>query len=101
MVLAVPILKYPVLTADLVFISIGFQHCEHGPLVRELDLKLDKRGRLEIDDNKMTCLPGIFAAGDAELGSSLVVSAIFSGRQAAAGVHQYLMSERTLKLKEK
>ncbi|MBT6563396.1 MAG: hypothetical protein HON76_12820, partial [Candidatus Scalindua sp.] len=54
----------------------------------------------KIDDNKMTCLPGIFAAGDAELGASLVVSAIFSGRQAAEGVHQYLMSERTLKLNE-
>ena len=90
-----------VIPADLVFISIGFRHCEHGPLVTDLNLELDKRGRLKIDDNKMTCLPGIFAAGDAELGSSLVVSAIFSGRQAAAGVHQYLMSERTLKLKEK
>ena len=89
-----------VIPADLVFISIGFQHCEHGPLLMDLKLELDKRGRVKIDDNKMTCLPGIFAAGDAELGASLVVSAIYSGRQAAAGVHQYLMSERTLKLNE-
>jgi glutamate synthase (NADPH/NADH) small chain len=64
----------------------------------DLKLELDKRGRIQKDENKMTCLPGIFAAGDAELGASLVVHAIFSGRQAAEGVHQYLTSERTLKL---
>ncbi|GAX59518.1 NADPH-dependent glutamate synthase beta chain and related oxidoreductases [Candidatus Scalindua japonica] len=80
--------------ADLVFISIGFQHCEHGPLINDLKLELDKKGGIKIDDNKMSCLPGIFAAGDAELGASLVVRAIYSGRQAASGVHQYLMSER-------
>ncbi len=88
-----------IISADLVFISIGFQHCEHGPLLTDLKLELDKRGRIKVDENNMTCLPGIFAAGDAELGASLVVSAIFSGREAAAGVHQYLMSERKLNLK--
>ena len=87
-----------VIPADLVFLSIGFQHCEHGPLLMDLKLELDKRGRIQKDENKMTCLPGIFAAGDAELGASLVVHAIFSGRQAAEGVHQYLTSERTLKI---
>ncbi len=81
-----------IIPADLTFISIGFQHCEHGPLLMDLKLELDKRGMIKIDDNKMTYLPGIFAAGDAELGASLVVRAIFSGRQAAAGVHQYLGS---------
>jgi glutamate synthase (NADPH/NADH) small chain len=64
----------------------------------DLKLELDKRGRIQKDENKMTCLPGIFAAGDAELGASLVVHAIFSGRQAAEGVNRYLASERTLKL---
>jgi glutamate synthase (NADPH/NADH) small chain len=86
-----------IIPADLVFLSIGFQHCEHGPLLTDLKLEFDKRGNLIKDDNMMTCLPGIFAAGDAELGASLVVHAIFSGRQAAEGVHQYLLSERTLK----
>jgi len=87
-----------IIPADLVFLSIGFQHCEHGPLLMDLKLELDKRGSIQKDENKMTCLPGIFVAGDAELGASLVVHAIFSGRQAAEGVHRYLTSERTLKL---
>lgn len=86
-----------IIPADLVFLSIGFQHCEHGPLLMDLKLELDKRGSIQNDENKMTCLPGIFVAGDAELGASLVVHAIFSGRQAAEGVHQYLTSGRTLK----
>ena len=87
-----------IIPADLVFLSIGFQHCEHGHLLTDLKLEFDKRGNIKKDDNKMTGLPGIFVAGDSELGASLVVHAIFSGRQAAEGVHQYLTSERTLKL---
>lgn len=87
-----------IIPADLVFLSIGFQHCEHGPLLMDLKLELDKRGSIQKDENNMACLPGVFVAGDAELGASLVVNAIFSGRQAAEGVHRYLTSERTLKL---
>lgn len=64
----------------------------------DMKLELDKRGNIKKDDNMMTGLSGIFAAGDAELGASLVVHAIFSGRQAAEGVHRYLTSERTLKI---
>ncbi len=89
-----------IIPANLVFISIGFQHCEHGPLLMDLKLELGKRGRIKIDENKMTCLPGIFAAGDAELGASLVVRAIYSGRQAAEGVQKYLTTDRSLSLKE-
>ncbi len=89
-----------IIPADLVFISIGFQHCEHGPLLMDLKLELDKGGSIKIDENKMTCLPGIFAAGDAELGASLVVRAIYSGRQAAEGVQRYLSSDRKLNLRE-
>ncbi len=84
-----------IIPVDMVFLSIGFQHCEHGPRLMDLKLELDKRGNIQNDENKMTCLPGIFAAGDAELGASLVVRAIFSGRQAAEGVHRYLSTERT------
>ena len=89
-----------IIPADLVFISIGFQHCEHGPLLTDLKLEFDKRGNIKKDDNMMTCLPGIFTAGDSELGASLVVRAIFSGRQTAEGVHRYLTSEMTLKMSD-
>lgn len=93
--------SYKIIPADLVFISIGFQHCEHSPLLMDLKIEFDKRGNIKKDENKMTSLPGFFAAGDAELGASLVVHAIYSGRQAAEGVQRYLSSDRTLNLREK
>ena len=54
------------LKADLVFLAMGFLHVEHGPLVKDLNLKLDPRGNLVVDSNFMTSAPGVFAAGDAE-----------------------------------
>ncbi|MBM4053181.1 MAG: glutamate synthase subunit beta [Planctomycetes bacterium] len=79
-----------IIPADLVFLSIGFQHCEHGPLLMDLKLEFDKKGNIKTDTTMMTTVPGVFAAGDAELGATLVVDAIFRGRQAAEGVHKYL-----------
>lgn len=79
------------LKADLVLMAMGFLHLEHGPLVRDLDLKLDARGNLLVDEAFMTSRPGVFAAGDAETGASLVVRAIYRGRQAAEAVDRYLM----------
>ncbi|MEE9604474.1 MAG: glutamate synthase subunit beta [Candidatus Scalindua sp.] len=86
-----------IIRADLAFLSIGFQHCEHRPLLMDMKLEFNKKGNIKKDENMMTNLPGIFTAGDAELGASLVVHAIFSGRQAAEGVHQYLLTGSTLK----
>ncbi|MDR4498463.1 MAG: FAD-dependent oxidoreductase [Candidatus Scalindua sp.] len=85
-----------IIRADLVFLSIGFQHCEHGPLLADLKLEYNKRGNIKIDENMMTRFSGIFAAGDAEVGATLVVDAIFRGRQVAEKVDQYLISEKTL-----
>jgi glutamate synthase (NADPH/NADH) small chain len=42
------------------------------------------------DENYMSSVPGIFAAGDMRRGQSLVVWAISEGRGAAAGVNRYL-----------
>ena len=52
----------------------------------------DERGNLKVDSDLMTSVPGIFAAGDAVLGASLVVRAIDSGRLAAAGVNRFLQN---------
>jgi glutamate synthase (NADPH) small chain len=76
--------------ADLVFLAMGFVHVEHGPLVKDLNLKLDQRGNITVDADFMTSAPGVFAAGDAEMGASLVVRAIYRGRQAAAGITRFL-----------
>jgi glutamate synthase (NADPH) small chain len=79
-----------VLAADLVLLAMGFVHVEHGPMVQDAELCLDSRGNIIVDENHMTCVPGIFAAGDAVLGASLVVRAIHQGRRAAEGVGRYL-----------
>jgi NAD(P)H-dependent glutamate synthase small subunit len=81
------------LKADLVFLAMGFVHVEHGPLVKDLNMKLDPRGNIVVDSGFMTSTPGVFAAGDAEMGASLVVRAIYRGRKAAEGVNAYLKSK--------
>jgi NADPH-dependent glutamate synthase beta subunit-like oxidoreductase len=79
------------LRADLVLLAMGFVHVEHGPLVRDLGVATDARGNLVADRNCMTNVPGVFGAGDAVMGASLVVSAINLGRLAAEGADRYLV----------
>jgi NADPH-dependent glutamate synthase beta subunit-like oxidoreductase len=78
------------LRADLVLLAMGFVHVEHGPLIRDLGVATDGRGNLVADANSMTNVPGVFGAGDAVIGASLVVRAIDLGRLAAAGADRYL-----------
>ncbi|TCO09677.1 glutamate synthase subunit beta [Natronoflexus pectinivorans] len=79
-----------VIEADMVFLSMGFVHPVHEGLIKELNLELDPRGNVKIDDNYSTSMDGVFAAGDAANGASLVVTAIAKGREAAEKVHEYL-----------
>ena len=79
------------LKADLVFLAMGFVHVEHGPLVQDYNLKLDKRGNIIVDDCYRTSESAVFAAGDAATGASLVVRAINHGRRAAAEIDKFLM----------
>ena len=78
------------LPADLVLIAMGFVGPEQ-PLPAAFGCKLDHRGNIVHDDDMMTTVPGVFAAGDCSRGQSLVVWAIREGRQAARGVDKYLM----------
>ena len=80
------------LRADLVLLAMGFVHVEHGPLVRDLGVATDSRGNVVPDANLMTTVPGVFGAGDAVMGASLVVRAIDLGRRAAEGVNRYLIA---------
>jgi glutamate synthase (NADPH/NADH) small chain len=81
--------------ADLVLLALGFVGPEKG-LPVELGLKLDDRGNVWTDVEKMTSVPGVFAAGDCSRGQSLVVWAIHEGRKAARGVDKYLMYGETV-----
>ena len=85
-----------VIEADLVLLAMGFLHPEHDGLLNNLGVELDGRGNIKADANKMTSIPGIFAAGDAARGQSLVVWAIAEGRDAARGVDEYLMGHSNL-----
>ncbi len=83
--------------AHLVLIAIGFAGPETNTVVRELGLELTRRGTLAVDPStRMTSVPGIFAAGDAERGASLIVNVIADGRNAAQSVDRYLMGSTQL-----
>ncbi|HEX8855119.1 MAG TPA: glutamate synthase subunit beta [Thermoleophilaceae bacterium] len=79
--------------ADLVLLAMGFLHPQHEGLVEQLGVGLDGRGNLAAsEDDYATSVPGVFAAGDARRGQSLVVWAISEGRKAALSVDRYLAS---------
>jgi len=79
--------------ADLVLLAMGFLGPERGGVVTELDLRLTDRGTVWRDEHWMTSAEGVFAAGDAQRGQSLIVWAIADGRNAAAAVDTYLMTQ--------
>jgi glutamate synthase (NADPH/NADH) small chain len=81
--------------ADLVLLALGFVGPEKT-VPGQLGLKLDGRGNVWTDENKMTSAPGVFAAGDMSRGQSLVVWAIKEGRQAAQAVDRYLSYGETV-----
>jgi glutamate synthase (NADPH/NADH) small chain len=76
---------------ELVLLAMGYLHPETAGWVRDLGVETDGRGNVRTDADKMTSRPGVFAAGDASRGQSLIVWAIAEGRQAAEGVDRYLM----------
>ena len=75
---------------DLVLLAMGFVHVVRRGLVDALGVRLDKRGNVIVGPDGMTSEAGVFAAGDSVEGASLVVRAIYSGRQAAAAIDRWL-----------
>lgn len=76
--------------ADLVLLAIGYTGPETEGLVGPLGIKLDHRSNVKTGGDYQTNVPGIFAAGDARRGQSLVVWAISEGREAARHADAYL-----------
>jgi glutamate synthase (NADPH/NADH) small chain len=81
---------------DLCLLAMGFTGPEKPGAIEQLGLTLDPRGNVKVDDNYMSSVPGVFAAGDMRRGQSLVVWAISEGRQAARGVDAFLMGRTEL-----
>ncbi|MBA3310782.1 MAG: glutamate synthase subunit beta [Nocardioidaceae bacterium] len=82
--------------AQLVLLALGFTGPECDTVVGQLGAKLSDRGAVARDPDYMTSVPGVFVAGDAGRGQSLIVWAIAEGRSAAAGVDAYLTGSTTL-----
>ena len=79
--------------ADLVLLAMGFVGPEKSRLLTDLDVHLNDRGAVARDEQWMTNVPGVFAAGDMQRGQSLIVWAIDDGRRAAAAIDSYLIKE--------
>jgi glutamate synthase (NADPH/NADH) small chain len=75
--------------ADLVLLAMGFLHPQHDGVVDQLGVDQDPRGNVKAGAYA-TSVPGVFAAGDARRGQSLIVWAINEGRQCARLVDRYL-----------
>jgi glutamate synthase (NADPH/NADH) small chain len=82
--------------AELVLFAMGFTGPEKEGVVEQLGVDLDQRGNIVRDGAYMSTLPGVFVAGDAGRGQSLIVWAIAEGRAAAAAVDTYLTGSTTL-----
>jgi glutamate synthase (NADPH/NADH) small chain len=92
-----------IIRANLAFIAIGFA----GPFPQGVLSELDGRMKTMIDNRRSTnvaasdrdyrtSIDGLFAAGDARRGQSLVVWAIREGRQAARAIDEALMGASLL-----
>jgi glutamate synthase (NADPH/NADH) small chain len=79
--------------ADLIILALGFLHPEKKGLIENLNLDLDARGNIKTDENFKTSAKDVFSCGDMHRGQSLIVWAIYEGRQAARNIDKFLMDK--------
>jgi glutamate synthase (NADPH) small chain len=83
-----------IISADLILLAMGFVHPALGGLLSELELELDQRRNIKVNQNHMTSRQKIFAAGDSISGATLVVNAIASGRKVAREIDDFLKNSK-------
>jgi glutamate synthase (NADPH/NADH) small chain len=81
---------------DLALLALGFVGPQREGLLADLDVRLTDRGTVAVDEDYATNVPGVFSCGDMRRGQSLVVWAIWEGREAARGVDRYLRGRTDL-----
>ncbi|MGM0947289.1 MAG: glutamate synthase small subunit [Bacillota bacterium] len=81
--------------AQLVFIAIGFEGTEQ-PLLKQFGVDSVNNKISATYGDYQTNIDGVFAAGDARRGQSLIVWAINEGREVAREVDRYLMGSSVL-----
>jgi glutamate synthase (NADPH/NADH) small chain len=82
--------------ADIVLLALGYTGIESEAIVSQLQIDLSSRGTVARNRSYDTNIPGVFVAGDAGRGASLIVWAIAEGRAAAARADEYLRGRTTL-----
>ena len=82
---------------DLVLLAMGFLGPRKNGLLEQVGCTLDERSNIKTDANtRMSSVPGVFAAGDARRGQSLIVWAIAEGREVARCVDAYVIKQDSL-----
>jgi glutamate synthase (NADPH/NADH) small chain len=84
------------LECELVLLALGFLGPEPDTMIAQLGVGLNERGNVNVDADYQTSVNGVFACGDMRRGQSLVVWAIWEGRECARGVDRVLMGETAL-----
>ncbi len=81
-----------IIEADMIIEAIG--QTSNKLLPSSLpELKLNKRGYIEIDKNMATSMQGVFAGGDIVTGAATVILAMGAGKKAAKSIDKYLNGE--------
>lgn len=81
-----------ILPCDLALIAIGYERPAHDAFTKDFPFTLDQRSNFALTEWQ-TNIPGVFSAGDAYRGQSLVVWAIADGRNAAEAINAYLLEK--------
>jgi glutamate synthase (NADPH/NADH) small chain len=81
------------LDCDVVVVAVGTRA---NPLLTATcpELRLNRRGNIDVDANGMTNLPGVFAGGDIVRGTATVILAMGDGKRAAQAINDYLAGVR-------
>ena len=79
---------------DLLILAMGYVGPQSDRLCEQLGVELDVRGNVRTDGRCATNVDGVFCAGDANRGQSLIVWAIAEGREAARAMDSYLRDGR-------
>ena len=79
---------------DVVLVAFGFDPVPIFPAGNADNIEVNAWGGVVVDANQMTSVSGIFAGGDLVRGPDLVVRAVRDSRKAAAGIHEYLSSQK-------
>lgn len=76
------------LDADTVIMAVS-QYADY-PFIDKDEVEITEFGKLVLDEERMTTLPGVFAGGDVMRGSATAIQAIADGKQAAININSYL-----------